>query len=166
MFHFWSNSEWSASRWDAQHDAITKLVSSIFFILFNKLLLQVDDEVGLPFLEPVSGGRGGGAGAICNWSWFDVSRAVWLGGQGGGGGTIWKTKQFDHFWLGGRGGGEEEVVKNQAVISISYQVWENVLGYFRLHRTFFLGLAGDERCFGDKRGSHCAPGGSSAQVIQ
>ena len=67
---------------------------------------------------------------ICNWSWFDVSRAVWLGGQGGGGGAIWKTKQFDHFWLGGRGGGEEEVVKNQAVISISYQVWENFLGYF------------------------------------
>ena len=38
----------------------------------------MDDEVGLPFLEPVSGGRGGG--------------------------------------------GDEEVVKNQAVISISYQV--------------------------------------------
>ena len=46
----------------------------------------MDDEVGLPFLEPVSGGRGGG--------------------------------------------GDEEVVKNQAVISISYQVWENILGYF------------------------------------
>ena len=70
-----------------------------------------------------------------------VVQAVWLGGQGEGGGAIWKTKNiliecygivvlYYHFWLGGRGGGEEEVVKNQAVISISYQVWENILGYF------------------------------------
>ena len=53
-----------------------QLVKRQRLISYDKLL-QVDDEVGLPFLEPVSGGRGGG---------------------------------------------EDEVVKNQAVISISYQV--------------------------------------------
>ena len=57
-----------------------QLVKRQRLISYDKLL-QVDDEVGLPFLEPVSGGRGGG---------------------------------------------EDEVVKNQAVISISYQV----LGHF------------------------------------
>ena len=40
----------------------------------------------------------------------------------------------------GEVGGEEEVVKNQAVISISYQVWENMSGCFgitRRKKTFF-----------------------------
>ena len=37
--------------------------------------------------------------------------------------------QFSYVWSGGRGGGEEEVVKNQAVISISYQVLNNVSNY-------------------------------------
>ena len=89
-----------------------------------------------------------------NWLRFDVNRAVWLGRQGGGGRAIWTTKHFDwiyyHFWLGGRGGGEEEVVKNQAVISISYQVWENMSGCFGItEKNLFLGLAGDEGCSGD-----------------
>merc|ERR1719447_1954140 len=52
-----------------------------FLVKQRVVCLTVDDEVGLPFLEPVSGGRGGG---------------------------------------------EEEVVKNQAVISISYQDWQEM----------------------------------------
>jgi len=49
-----------------------------FLVKQRVCLLTVDEEIGLPFLEPV---------------------------------------------LGGRGGGEEDTVKNQAVISISYQDW-------------------------------------------
>ena len=68
-----------------------------FFFIWWWKFLQVDDEVGLPFLEPVSG-------AQCAID-YDRCRAI-----------------FSSLDSGGRGGGEEEVVKNQAVISISYQV--------------------------------------------
>ena len=40
--------------------------------------------------------------------------------------------RFSHLWSGGRGGGEEEVVKNQAVISISYQVLDEPSKLFLL----------------------------------
>jgi len=67
-------------------DSFGNTVENMFHVSFlvkqRVVCLKVDDEVGLPFLEPVSGGRGGG--------------------------------------------GDEGVVKNQAVISISYQDWSEL----------------------------------------
>ena len=108
--------------------------------------LQVDDEVGLPFLEPVSGAQC----AIDDWCHAIFSSLVrWSRWRGGGG--CQEPGSHLHFLPGARW---------------TFQTIFTVANKLVLDICSFLGLARAERCFGDLWSSHCAPGRSPTQVNQ